>query len=89
MEDNFKLNKSYRLVEVNYQPWDDYPWYVVRTGSVPDRSGFHLGREGTSFKTLDAATSFINNFVKRDLEFIQAKIDEKESTSPVVLNNKD
>lgn len=83
MEDNFKLNRSYRLVEVNYQPWDDYPWYVVRTGSVPDRSGFHLGREGTSFKTLDAATNFINDFVKRDLEFIQAAIDQKKSAADI------
>lgn len=63
-------DKPYRVAELAYRPWDEYPWYVVRTGAVADQGGYRFGTEGIGFKTIDDALMYVKSSTIRDLEAI-------------------
>jgi len=69
--------RPYRVAEICYRPWDEFPWYVVRTGSVIEQGGLRFGVEGIGFLTLEDACNYVKSATERDLSIIEDRIKEK------------
>ena len=53
--------RPFRIAELAYRPWDEFPWYVVRTGSVVEQGGLRFGVEGIGFITMEDAINYMKN----------------------------
>ena len=74
-----KPARPYQIAEICYNPeWPDMPWYVVRSGTVPEQGGMTLGTESVSFKTVDDACTYLSSMISNDLEVIKEQIAKKE-----------
>jgi hypothetical protein len=70
--------RPFRIAELAYRPWDEFPWYVVRTGSVIEQGGLRFGVEGIGFKTIEDAVYYMRTATERDLSVIDQIIEERE-----------
>lgn len=77
MIDNVK-RKPFRIAELAYRPWDEFPWYVVRTGGVAEQGGLRFGVEGIGFITIEDAVNYIRAATERDLSVIDYMIEKRE-----------
>ena len=68
----------YKVAEICYHPDLEYPWYIVRVGTVAEQGGFNFGKESLSFKELRHATSYLNSMISDDIELLKAEISKKE-----------
>lgn len=71
--------RPYRIAELAYRPWDEYPWLVIRTGGIIDQGGMRPGTEEVGFKTIEEAVIYIKSNTERDLFVIDDLIKNKES----------
>ena len=68
--------KPYRIAELAYRPWNEHPWYVVRTGAVVNQGGLSFGTEGVGFADLEGAIEYMKRCTERDLKEIEDAIKE-------------
>jgi hypothetical protein len=72
--------RPFRIAELAYRPWDEFPWYVVRTGAVINQGGLGFGTEGMGFMTLEDAVNYMKTATERDLPVIDDMIKEREGS---------
>jgi hypothetical protein len=75
--------RPFRIAEICYRPWDEFPWYVVRTGGIAEQGGLRFGVEGIGFITLEDACNYVTAATKRDLPVIEDIINEKNKWKDV------
>jgi hypothetical protein len=70
----------YQVAEICYNPaWPDSPWYVIRSGTVPEQGGLAVGTETLHFKTVEAACNYLNVAIFNDIKTIKNLIKDKEN----------
>ncbi|CAB5221198.1 hypothetical protein UFOVP244_104 [uncultured Caudovirales phage] len=72
--------KPFRVAELAYRPWDEFPWYVVRSGAVSEQGGLRFGTEGVGFISIDDAVGYIKAATERDLSVIEDLIEKKRKS---------
>lgn len=73
--------KPFRIAELAYRPWDEFPWYVVRSGGIAEQGGLRFGTEGIGFRSIDDAVGYIKSATERDLSVIESLIEEKRKST--------
>jgi hypothetical protein len=70
--------KVFLVAQICYNADDkEFPWYIIRTGTIAEQGGYSIGRSNTSFQTIEAACNYLSDFIKSDKTVIKELVDKK------------
>lgn len=73
-------SKPYLVAKIAYEPNNpEFPWYVVRYGTVAGQGGLSNGFETFSFETIESACTYLSEMIDRDTDNLKKIIEDKES----------